>query len=63
MSRRFRFRTSFALTMLLVTGGGMTAFALLHHGEPASAAAPGDEVVARADRTEVAFIVDRLENA
>ncbi len=40
MSRRFRFPTQFALTLLLVAGGGMVTFALLRQGEPASATPP-----------------------
>jgi hypothetical protein len=40
MSRRFRFPTQFALTLLLVAGGGMATFALLRQGEPASATPP-----------------------
>ena len=40
MSRRFRIPTQFALTLLLVAGGGMVTFALLRQGEPASAAPP-----------------------
>ena len=40
MSRRLRIPTQFALTLLLVAGGGMATFALLRQGEPASAAPP-----------------------
>ena len=40
MSRPFGFPARFALAVLLVVGGGTTTFVLLHHGEPATAAAP-----------------------
>ena len=39
-ARSRRFRAQFALTLLLVAGGGMISFALLNQGEPASATPP-----------------------
>lgn len=56
MSRRFRIPTQFALTLLLVAGGGMVTFALLRQGEPASAAPPVVELPTPSTRAGVPVV-------